>query len=74
MLKFGDLFTFSEFKDKNGEVKDNVFVLTPIDSSEITEVKEDFADEKDAISDLNNTTVEEDMAEILNDDFDALPF
>ena len=74
LLKFGDLFTFSEFKDKNGEVKDNVFILTPIDSSEITEVKEDFADEKDAISDLNNTAVEEDMVEILNDDFDALPF
>ncbi len=74
LLKFGDLFTFSEFKDKNGDIQDNVFILTPIDNSEVAKVKEDFADEKDAISDLNNTVAEEDMAEILDDNFDVLPF
>lgn len=68
------MFTFSEFKDKNGDIQDNVFILTPIDNSEVAKVKEDFADEKDAISDLNNTVAEEDMAEILDDDFDVLPF
>ena len=74
LLKFGSLFTFSEFKDKNGEVKDNVFVLTPVDNSSPVE-ENDFSDIKESIEELDDPRAEDVIDEILEEDCeDALPF
>ena len=77
LLKFGSLFTFSEFKDKNGEVMDNVFILTPVEDDRTTINEEpDFVEEKESVEELNETTVEKEMAEMLGEENyeDALPF
>lgn len=74
LLKFGSLFTFSEFKDKNGEVKDNVFILTPVDESS-SQSENDFTDVKESMEELDGRRVEDVMDEILGEDNeDALPF
>ena len=75
LLKFGSMFTFSEFKDKDGNVKDNVFVLTPIDNSS-SQSESDFTDVKESIEELDNSRVEDTIDEILDDenDGDILPF
>lgn len=74
LLKFGSLFTFSEFKDKNGEVKDNVFILTPVDDSS-SQSENDFTDVKESIEELEGSRVEDVIDEILGEDSeDALPF
>lgn len=74
LLKFGSLFTFSEFKDKNGEVKDNVFVLTPVDESS-SQSENDFTDVKESMEELDGSRVEDVIDEILGEDNeDALPF
>lgn len=77
LLKFGSLFTFSEFKDKSGEVMDNVFILTPVEDDRTTINEEtDFVEEKESVEELNETTVEKEMAEMLGEENyeDALPF
>ena len=77
LLKFGSLFTFSEFKDKNGEVMDNVFILTPVEDDRTTINEEpDFVEEKESVEELNEITVEKEMAEMLGEENyeDALPF
>lgn len=74
LLKFGSLFTFSEFKDKNGEVKDNVFILTPVDESS-SQSENDFTDVKESMEELDGSRVEDVIDEILGEDNeDALPF
>ena len=74
LLKFGSLFTFSEFKDKNGEVKDNVFILTPVDDSS-SQSENDFTDVKESMEELDGSRVEDVIDEILGEDNeDALPF
>ena len=74
LLKFGSLFTFSEFKDKNGEVKDNVFILTPVDNSS-SQSENDFTDVKESMEELDGSRVEDMIDEILGeDDENALPF
>jgi hypothetical protein len=74
LLKFGSLFTFSEFKDKNGEVKDNVFILTPVDDSS-SQSENDFTDVKESMEELEGNRVEDVIDEILGEDNeDALPF
>ena len=74
LLKFGSLFTFSEFKDKNGEVKDNVFVLTSVDESS-SQSENDFTDVKESMEELDGSRVEDVIDEILGEDNeDALPF
>lgn len=74
LLKFGSLFTFSEFKDKNGEVKDNVFILTPVDESS-SQSENDFTDVKESMEELDGSRVEDVIDEILGeDDENALPF
>jgi hypothetical protein len=74
LLKFGSLFTFSEFKDKNGEVKDNVFILTPVDDSS-SQSENDFTDVKESMEELEDSRVEDVIDEILGEDNeDALPF
>ena len=76
LLKFGSLFTFTEFKDKNGEVKDNVFILTPVDDSS-SQSENDFSDIKESMDELDENRVEDVIDEILgeeNYDEDALPF
>ena len=74
LLKFGSLFTFSEFKDKNGEIKDNVFILTPVDDSS-SQSENDFTDVKESMEELEDSRVEDVIDEILGEDNeDALPF
>ena len=75
LLKFGSKFTFSEFKDKQGEVKDNVFILTPVDDSSSIE-ENDFNDVKESMEELDNSRVEDVIDEILGEEINenALPF
>ena len=75
LTKFGSLFTFSEFKDKNGEIKENVFILTPVDNSSSQE-ENNFTDIKESIEELDNPRVEDTIDEIFGEDNceDALPF
>ncbi|MBO7451637.1 MAG: hypothetical protein J6U54_14835 [Clostridiales bacterium] len=74
-MKFGSMFTFSEFKDKDGVVKDNVFILTPVDNSSAKE-ENDFSDVKEAMEELEKPSVEDVIDEILEEENceDALPF
>ena len=75
LLKFGSAFTFSEFKDRSGEVKENVFVLTPVEDQEAPKVEESFDDEKEQMQEINtNSAIEDEIAEMLGEDYDALPF
>lgn len=75
LLKFGSAFTFSEFKDRSGEVKENVFVLTPVEDQETLKVEESLEDEKEQMQETNtNSAIEDEIAEMLGDDYDALPF
>lgn len=76
LLKFGSMFTFSEFKDKKGVIKDNVFVLTPVEDERETIKEDEFAEEKEAIENLNDSQIDQEIAEMLNEseDYDALPF
>ena len=70
------MFTFAEFKDKSGIVKDNVFVLTPVDLSS-SQSENDFSDIKESMEELDNSRVEDVIDEIIgeeNYDEDALPF
>ncbi len=75
LMKFGSMFTFSEFKDKDGVVKDNVFILTPVDNSSAKE-ENDFSDVKEAMEELEKPSVEDVIDEILKEENceDALPF
>lgn len=74
-MKFGSMFTFSEFKDKEGVVKDNVFILTPLDNSSAKE-ENDFSDIKEAAEELDKPNVEDVINEIIEEENceDALPF
>lgn len=77
LLKFGSLFTFSEFKDKSGEVRDDVFILTPVEDDRTTiNENADFTEEEESVQELNDSTVETEMAEMLGEENyeDALPF
>ena len=48
LLKFGSLFTFSEFKDKSGNIVDNVFILSPVEDDRTTiNEQADFTEEKE---------------------------
>ena len=73
LLKFGTLFKFTEFKDKSGTVKDKVFVLTPVEDNRETIGENVFEDEKDAAQELNSE-LEDQIAEMLGEGNDALPF
>jgi phage gp29-like protein len=75
LLKFGSLFTFSEFKDKKGVVQENVFRLTPVDNSS-SQDENDFTDVKESMEELDNSRVEDMIDEIIGEDNyeDALPF
>lgn len=70
------MFTFSEFKDKKGVVKNNIFVLTPVEDERETIKEDEFVEEKEAIENLNDSQIDQEIAEMLNEseDYDALPF
>ena len=75
LLKFGSAFTLSEFKDRSGEVKENVFVLTPVEDQEPLKVEESLEDEKEQMQETNtNSAIEDEIAEMLGEDYDILPF
>lgn len=73
LLKFGTLFKFSEFKDKSGVVKDNIFVLSPVEDSRETINETVFEEEKEAAQELNSE-LEDQIAEMLGENDDVLPF
>ena len=76
LLKFGSLFTFSEFKDKSGEIRDDVFILTPVEDDRTTLNEEDFEEEKEFVEVLDSNDSEKEIAEMLDEQNyeDALPF
>lgn len=76
LLKFGSLFTFSEFKDKSGNIIDNVFILTPVEDDRTTIDLPDFTEEEKHMEELEDPNVEKDLAEMLeeNNYEDSLPF
>lgn len=73
LLKFGTLFKFSEFKDKSGVVKDNIFILSPVEDSRETINEPVFEEEKEAAQELNSE-LEDQIAEMLGENDDVLPF
>jgi len=75
LLKFGNLFKFTEFVDKNGDVKDNVFVLSPVEDTRETLEQEAMDEIKESVAELDSSKVESEMSEIIGEDYeDALPF
>lgn len=70
LLKFGSLFLFEEWKDRNGEVKEGVFILVPVKEDTETEIANKTEEE---LLEINNAEIEDDLADILEDD-DVLPF
>ena len=76
LLKFGSMFNFEEFIDKTGEVKDGVFKLIPVkveDDADSESIKEEEA----SFEAMDQSKVEDDMAEMLKEDedtYDDLPF
>jgi hypothetical protein len=70
------LFTFSEFKDKSGNIIDNVFILTPVEDDRTTMDLPDFTEEEKHMEELEDPNVEKDLAEMLeeNNYEDSLPF
>jgi hypothetical protein len=76
LLKFGTLFEFTEFQDKNGEVKDNVFVLTPVKDERLVDSDSNFNTEKQIVAELDSERVEDEIDAILKEENynDALPF
>ena len=75
LLKFGSIFTFTEFKDRNGEVQTNVFVLTPLEDNRISTDESDFTEEKEVSTDLDGSQVEDEIDKILGEEIDdILPF
>lgn len=76
LLKFGSSFSFEEWKDRSGEVKDGVFKLIPV---KIDDTGDDsiLEDEK-SLEEMNQSRIEDEIAEMLSeesdDSYDALPF
>ena len=70
LLKFGSLFSFEEWKDRNGEVKEGVFILVPVKEDTETEVANNTEEE---LLEINNAEIEDDLVDILEDE-DVLPF
>ncbi len=70
------MFNFEEFIDKTGEVKDGVFKLIPVkveDDADSESIKEEEA----SFEAMDQSKVEDDMAEMLKEDedtYDDLPF
>lgn len=75
LLKFGSIFTFTEFKDRNGDVQTNVFVLTPLEDNRVSIDESDFTQEKEASTDLDGNQIEDEIDKILGEEVDdILPF
>lgn len=77
LLKFGSLFTFTDFVGRDGKIQDGVFVLTPIEDNRTSINESDFTDEKEASLDLNSNNIEDEIDKILGNESyeeDVLPF
>ena len=64
------MFNFEEFIDKTGEVKDGVFKLIPVkveDDADSESIKEEEA----SFEAMDQSKVEDDMAEMLKEDEDT---
>lgn len=76
LLKFGSVFSFEDWKDRNGETKEGVFRLIPVkeDDTDNDSIKED----ETTLNNMNQSEIEDEIAEMLNEeernDYDDLPF
>lgn len=70
------MFNFEEFIDKTGEVKDGVFKLIPVKVEDDAD-SESIREEEASFEAMDQSKVEDDMAEMLKEDedtYDDLPF
>ena len=76
LLKFGNLFKFTEFTDKQGKVRDDVFVLTPIENEKLSDDEVNFKQEQEIAKELDSDRVEDEIDTILGEENyeNALPF
>ena len=75
LLKFGSYFTLDEFVDKNGNVKDNVFKLSPVIEDDTVTEEEVVKEEELSIDEMNQSELEDELAEMLEEnEEDILPF
>jgi hypothetical protein len=70
------LFKFTEFTDKQGKVRDDVFVLTPIENEKLSDDETNFKQEQEIVKELDSDRVEDEIDTILGEENyeDALPF
>lgn len=72
LLKFGSVFSFEEFIDKAGEVKEGVFKLIPVKEDD---ADSDITEEENTLETMNQNEIEDDIAEMLDqEDYNDLPF
>lgn len=76
LLKFGNVFNFTEFIDKSGNVRTDVFVLTPVKDERLSNDESNFTQEHDIVKELDSDRVEDEIDTILGEENyeDALPF
>lgn len=73
LLKFGSVFSFEEFIDKAGNIKEGVFKLVPVKEDD---ADSDITEEKEILENMDQSKIEDDLAEMLNqeDTYNDLPF
>lgn len=76
LLKFGNLFEFSQFIDKAGKVRDDVFKLVPVKDDRLSDDAKIFSDEQEITKELDASRVEDEIDTILGEENyeDVLPF
>lgn len=76
LLNFGNLFKFTEFTDKQGNIRNDVFVLTPIENKKLSDDEVSLKQEKEIVEELNSDRVEDEIDSILGEENfeNALPF
>ena len=76
LLKFGSAFSFEEWKDRSGEVKEGVFKLIPVKIDDTD--NDSIVEEETTLNNMNQSKIEDEIAEMLNEEerneYDDLPF
>lgn len=60
LLKYGTIFSFEEWRDKTGKVKDGVFKLIPVKEDDRSSEKETVAIEEAAVESMTQEELEDD--------------
>jgi len=60
LLKYGTVFSFEEWRDKTGEVKDGVFKLIPVKEDDSSSEKNIVAFEEAAVNSMDQKELEDD--------------